>query len=111
MDEVCNNYLCHTNEWYWGKTVDIIHKQGIGIICVKLEDDYPVTAYICDLSVFVLNRRKGIGTELMLKMLAKLEAFGYARTSLSVQKENPALASTSAWASASFKTDPTRSSG
>ena len=43
-----NNYLCHTNEWYWGVSVDIVHKQGLGIVCVKLDNDYPQTAFICD---------------------------------------------------------------
>jgi hypothetical protein len=60
-----NNYLCHTNEWYWGVSVDIVHKQGLGIVCVKLDNDYPQTAFICDLSVFVLNRKQGLGRELM----------------------------------------------
>lgn len=86
MDEVLNNYLCHTNEWYWGKTVDIIHKKGIGIICVKLEDDYPVTAYICDLSVFVLNRRHGIGTELIKNALAVARKYGKVFAELNVDK-------------------------
>ena len=60
-----NNYLCHTNTWYWGTSIDIVHKKGIGIVCVKIDDDYPQTAFICDLSVFVLNRKQGLGRELM----------------------------------------------
>ena len=65
MTTTLNNYLCHTNTWYWGTSIKIVHKKGIGIICVKLDDDYPSTAFICDLSVFELNRKQGIGRELM----------------------------------------------
>ena len=57
MNTTFNNYLCHTNTWYWGTSIDIVHKKGIGIICVKLDDDYPSTAFLCDLSVFELNRK------------------------------------------------------
>ena len=42
MTTTFNNYLCHTNTWYWGTSIDIVHKKGIGIICVKLDDDDPL---------------------------------------------------------------------
>jgi hypothetical protein len=31
MTTTFNNYLCHTNTWYWGTSIDIVHKKGIGI--------------------------------------------------------------------------------
>lgn len=65
MEKTYNMYLCHTNEWYWGISVDIVRKDGIGIICVKLDNDYPQTAFICDLSVHELYRHNGIGRELL----------------------------------------------
>lgn len=42
--------------------------------------------------LFILNYRgKGIGTELMKEMLKLLKEKGYSKTSLSVQKNNPAV--------------------
>ena len=84
-----NNYLCHTNEWYWGVSVDIVHKQGFGIVCVKLDNDYPHTAFICDLSVFVLNRKQGLGRELMENAfaVAKKHARSYAEIQVDKTKD------------------------
>lgn len=87
MTTTFNNYLCHTNTWYWGTSIDIVHKKGIGIICVKLDDDYPSTAFICDLSVFELNRKRGIGRELMQSALAVARKHGKSYAELYVDKE------------------------
>lgn len=70
MKKTYNMYLCHTNEWWWGTSVDIVRKDGIGVICVKFDDKYPSTAFICDLSVLELYRHNGIGRELMDNALA-----------------------------------------
>ena len=43
------------------------------------------------ISAFREHRGKGVGTALMTRMLDELFEEGYARTSLSVQKENPAV--------------------
>ena len=87
MTTTFNNYLCHTNTWYWGTSIKIVHKKGIGIICVKLDDDYPSTAFICDLSVFELNRKQGIGRELMKSALAVARKHGKSYAELYVDKE------------------------
>lgn len=87
MTTTFNNYLCHTNTWYWGTSIDIVHKNGIGIICVKLDDDYPSTAFICDLSVFELNRKQGIGRELMKYALEVAMKHGKSYAELYVDKE------------------------
>lgn len=87
MTTTFNNYICHTNTWYWGTSIDIVHKNGIGIICVKLDDDYPSTAFICDLSVFELNRKQGIGRELMKSALAVARKHGKSYAELYVDKE------------------------
>ena len=81
------NYVYITNKWYWGTSIDIVHKNGIGIICVKLDDDYPSTAFICDLSVFELNRKQGIGRELMQSALAVAKKHGKSYAELYVDKE------------------------
>lgn len=66
----------------------------VGVCWVRTTDEY---GHIDDatpsfsISLYPEHRGRGIGTALMRRMLAKLEAAGYARVSLSVQKENPAL--------------------
>jgi len=89
MTTTFNNYLCHTNTWYWGTSIEIVHKNGIGIIGVKLDDDYPSTAFICDLSVFELNRKQGIGRELMQNAfaVAKIHARSYAEIQVDKTKD------------------------
>ncbi len=52
-----------------------------------IDDDTPSFS----ISLFKQYRGKGIGTRLMTSMIGELEAAGYERSSLSVQKENPAL--------------------
>ena len=68
-DKQYSMYYCHVNSWWWGKSVDIVRKDGICVICVKYDDKYPSTAFICDLSVLELYRHNGIGGELMKKAL------------------------------------------
>lgn len=89
MTTTFNNYLCHTNTWFWGTSIDIVHKKGIGIVCVKIDDDYPSTAFICDLSVFVLNRKQGLGRELMENAfaVAKKHARSYAEIQVDKTKD------------------------
>ncbi len=66
----------------------------VGACWVRTTDEY---GHIDDatpsfsISLFEQYRGCGIGTALMTRMLDELQSAGYARTSLSVQKENPAL--------------------
>jgi len=72
-----------------GTSIDIVHKKGIGIICVKLDDDYPSTAFLCNLSVFELNRKQGIGRELMQNAfaVARKHARSYAEIQVDKMKD------------------------
>ena len=66
----------------------------VGACWVRTTDEYGhIDGSTPSFSISLLPgfRGRGIGTELMRKMLAKLEDAGYARASLSVQKENPAV--------------------
>ena len=66
----------------------------VGACWVRTTDEY---GHIDDatpsfsISLFEEYRGHGIGTALMRRMLEALETAGYARVSLSVQKDNPAL--------------------
>ncbi|GLC78327.1 GNAT family N-acetyltransferase [Lacrimispora brassicae] len=64
---------------------------AVWVRCIKafghIDDAVPEFA----ISVYPQYRGKGIGTELMRKMLEYLKAKGYARTSLAVQKDNYAV--------------------
>ena len=66
----------------------------VGSCWVRTTDEY---GHIDDatpsfsISLYPAYRGRGIGTSLMRRMLTDLEDAGYARCSLSVQKENPAL--------------------
>ena len=56
----------HTNYWWWGKSVDIVRKDGTAIVCVKLDEkSFPKTGYICDLSVLESERKQGLGLIMM----------------------------------------------
>lgn len=56
----------HTNYWFWGKSVDIVRKDGTAIVCVKFDEkSFPKAGYICDLSVLETERKKGIGWVMM----------------------------------------------
>lgn len=64
---------------------------AVWVRCIKafgyIDDAVPEFA----ISVYPQYRGKGIGSELMRKMLAYLKSKGYAQTSLAVQKENYAV--------------------
>lgn len=56
----------HTNHWFWGKSVDIVCKDGTAIVCVKFDEKtFPKTGYICNLSVIESERRNGLGWVMM----------------------------------------------
>ena len=63
--------------------VAVVDGEVVGACWVRTTDEYGHT-------LFEEFRGRGIGTELMQRMLDDLLRVGYARTSLSVQKENPA---------------------
>ena len=74
--------------------VAVVDGKVVGACWVRTTDEY---GHIDDatpsfsISLFEEFRGRGIGTELMQRMLDDLLRAGYARASLSVQKENPAV--------------------
>ena len=66
MEQKYNDVFFHFNLWHWGESVDIVKDDGTAIVCVKFDEKtFPKTGYICDLSVIVTERRKGLGNEMM----------------------------------------------
>lgn len=75
--------------------VATVDGQVVGACWVRTTDEYGhIDDHTPSFSISVLHpfRGHGIGTAMMLAMLGQLRDAGYARASLSVQKENPALA-------------------
>jgi len=59
------NYIVHENEWWWGKTLTLVHKEGLATVELQIDENYPSVAFIKGLSVFGLNRHQGLGKEMM----------------------------------------------
>lgn len=55
----------HINTWYWGKSIDLVVDNGVGIVSIKFENEYPDTAYIDGLSVLEQFRHKGYGHNIL----------------------------------------------
>lgn len=39
----CNEVFCHTNQWWWGVSVDIIKTNGTAMVCVKFDEKSHIT--------------------------------------------------------------------
>ena len=62
----------HTNQWWWGRSIDIVKDDGTAIVCVKFDEKtFPKAGYICDLSVLETERKKGIGLVMMQHAIAE----------------------------------------
>ncbi len=73
--------------------VAVVDGEVVGACWVRTTDEYghiDNATPSFSISLFEEFRGRGIGTELMQRMLDDLLSAGYARASLSVQKENPA---------------------
>ena len=74
--------------------VAVVENKVVGACWVRTTDEY---GHIDDempsisISLYAPYRGKGIGGAMMRRILEELRNAGYARASLSVQKENPAL--------------------
>ena len=67
-----NEFFCHTNQWWWGLSVDIIKTNGTAMVCVKFDEkSFPKAGYICDLSVVESSRKKGVGNDMMQLAIAE----------------------------------------
>lgn len=83
-----DKYFVHYNTWWWGISVNIVRKDGAGMVEVQFDREMPETCYIKGLSVSDSHRRQGIGKSLLLlcEIIAKQE--GKTLLELSVEKSN-----------------------
>ena len=72
MELKYNDVFFHTNQWWWGRSIDIVKDDGTAIVCVKFDEKtFPKAGYICDLSVLETERKKGIGLVMMQHAIAE----------------------------------------
>ena len=57
--------ITHENQWWWGKSYDIILGGGVAIVELQMEDESPLNAYVRGLSVVLDERRKGWAKKLL----------------------------------------------
>ena len=78
------DYIQHVNQWWWGKTITLIHKYGIASVELQFDENYPSIAFIKGLSVFESYRRKGYGTEMfqICEEIAKNEKMKFLQLSV-----------------------------
>jgi ribosomal protein S18 acetylase RimI-like enzyme len=89
MELKYNDIFFHFNLWHWGESVDIVKDDGTAIVCVKFDEKtFPKTGYICDLSVIVTERRKGLGQKMMKYALKCCEDHGVTFARLHVDAKN-----------------------
>lgn len=81
--------ITHICYWWWGKSVNIIKVDGTAMVCVKFDEkSFPMTGYICDLSVVESERMKGIGRVMMRKALLECRAHEMTFARLHVDANN-----------------------
>ena len=84
-----SEFVYHICRWYWGESVDIIKDDGTAKVCCKFDEKtFPKTGYICDLSVIVTERRKGLGYKMMKYALTCCEDHGMTFARLHVEAKN-----------------------
>lgn len=84
-----SDVYCHTSFWWWGKSVDIVRKDGLAIVCVKFDEkSFPMAGYICNLSVLEIERKQGIGKEMMQYALGVCRKYNMAFARLHVDAKN-----------------------
>ena len=89
MELKYDDVFFHINRWWLGESVDIVRCNGTSIVCVKFDEKtFPKTGYICDLSVLLPERRKGIGHEMMKYALFCCEDHGMTFARLHVDIKN-----------------------
>lgn len=81
----------HVNNWWWGKSFDIIVDNGIGIASVKLDNEYPDTAYVEGLSVLEQYRHNGYGHNILKRCEVIAENNNKRFIKLDVEKQNSDL--------------------
>ena len=84
-------FILHVNNWYWGETHTIISEDGKGKIDVQFDNTMPNVSFITGLSVFVDERKKGLGTRLMHHAHEEGRAMGKEFAQLRANKEQNGL--------------------
>ena len=81
-------YNVHDNAWWWGKSYNIIRKDGAGMVEVQFDGEMPETVYLKGLSVLRDKRRQGIAKELisLCESIGRQSDMAFLR--LSVEKSN-----------------------
>ena len=76
------NYIAHTNNWCWGKSINIIAERGIACVTLSFDNDDPGVCFLSGLSVLPMHRRKGHASELMSLCEQMCERMGIFRIDL-----------------------------
>lgn len=79
----------HVNKWWWGKTINFVKNDGKAIVELQMDDNYPRVIFIKGLSVIELERRKGLGTELLAlcERVARKECAKFLQLTADKEKE------------------------
>ena len=89
MEQKYNDVFFHTNNWWWGESVDIVKDDGTAIVCVKFDEkSFPTQGYICNLSVLETERGKGVGEKMIKYALMCCQDHNMTFASLRVDKNN-----------------------
>ena len=89
MELKYNDVFFHINQWFGGKSIDIIKDNGTAIVCVKFDEKYfPKTGSIYGLSVLSTERRKGLGTKMIKHALMSCKDNGMTFARLQVDVKN-----------------------
>lgn len=89
MELKYNDVFFHTNQWHWGRSVDIVKDDGTAMVCVKFDEKYfPTTGSIYGLSVLPFERRKGVGTKMIKYALMSCKDNGMTFARLYVDAKN-----------------------
>jgi GNAT superfamily N-acetyltransferase len=89
MELKYDDVFYHTNQWHWGRSVDIVKDDGTAIVSVEFDEKtFPKTGCICNLSVIATERRKGLGQKMMKYALFCCEDNGMTFARLHVDAKN-----------------------
>jgi len=89
MELKYDDVFFHINQWFWGRSVDIVKTDGTAIVCVKFDEKYfPKTGSIYGLSVLSTERRKGLGTKMIKYALMSCKDNGMNFARLYVDAKN-----------------------
>ena len=84
-----NMVYCHLNEWWWGKSIEIVRKDGLATITVNLDEkSFPNVAYLQGLTVLKTERKQGLGNYMLDNAIAIARKYGKGFVRLYCDKNN-----------------------